>query len=272
MLQKTGLLRQGKAHSWSVLVLILTLVALPKAGFLVRGIPITWGYLVVIGLGVIGVTEWLQGLRSNTSIRLSVPPLAWLIPFQTILVGTFTLLGYERPGYAASLFFSFVIMPYLMAGLANTIPLPAPAGLWLRNAVRFVLLYGMLTFLISNISGWFIELPGLTTMLGGDVPLSEKNNNRYGIYKFISTYSNGNIYGICLLMLLPLYARLEHGGFVFLALSPFFPFAGGDLEVSESVSELFSLELLFRALTCRPKRVVLGNGTFRKPLIRSCLS
>jgi hypothetical protein len=217
MLQKTGLLGQGKAHSWSLLVLILTLVALPKAGFLVRGIPITWGYLVVIGLGVIGFSEWLQGLRSNKSIRLSLPPLAWLIPFQTILVGTFIVLGYERPGYAASLIFSFVIMPYLMAGLANSIPLPAPAGLWLRNAVRFVLLYGMLTFLISNISGWFIELPGLTTMLGGDVPLSEKNNNRYGIYKFISTYSNGNIYGICLLMLLPIYARLEHGGFVFLA-------------------------------------------------------
>ena len=217
MLQKTGLLMQCRTSSWSTLLLILTLVALPKAGILVRGIPITWGYLVVIVLGMIGFTEWLQGLRSNTSCRLSVLPLACLIPFQSILIGTFIVLGYERPGYALSLMFSFMAMPYLMAGLANSIPIQASAGLWLRDSVRFVLVYGMLIFLISNISGWFIELPGLTTMLGGDVPLAGKNNDRYGIYKFTSTYSNGNIYGICLLMLLPLYARLETGWFKLLA-------------------------------------------------------
>ena len=217
MLQKTGLLRQGISRSWSTLLLILTLVALPKAGILVRGIPITWGYMVVIGLGMIGFIEWLQGLWANKACRLSLLPLACLIPFQSILIGTFIVLGYERPGYALSLIFSFVAMPYLMAGLANSIPIQASAELWLRNTVRFVLLYGMLIFLTSNISGWFIELPGLTTMLGGDVPLAGKNNNRYGIYKFTSTYSNGNIYGICLLMLLPLYARLETGWFMFLA-------------------------------------------------------
>lgn len=217
MLQIVGFLRQCVTNSWSTFLLILTLVALPKAGIIIHGVPITWGYMLLIVLGLLGFAEWLRGLHADDSCRLSLRPLACLVPFQLILIGTFIALGYERMGYAASLFFSFVIMPYLMASLAHGVLIKASSVTWLRNSVRFAIIYGVLLFATSNTSGWFLEVPGLTTMLGGDVPLAGKNNNRYGVYKFISTYSNGNIYGLCFLMLLPLYKMIDSARFVLLA-------------------------------------------------------
>ncbi len=58
-------------------------------------------------------------------------------------------------------------------------------------------------------SGNIIEIPFLTTNYHDYGELENKCNNRGFVFKLISTYNNGNIYGICLLMILPLYQLLE---------------------------------------------------------------
>ena len=59
------------------------------------------------------------------------------------------------------------------------------------------------------ISGKLIEIPFLTTNYNDYGELEKKCNDRGFVFKLISTYNNGNIYGICLLMVFPLYRLLE---------------------------------------------------------------
>ena len=58
--------------------------------------------------------------------------------------------------------------------------------------------------------GRFVEIPFLTVNFH-DVGTLEttKYIDRGGIFKLISTYNNGNVYGVCLLMLLPFYNSVE---------------------------------------------------------------
>jgi hypothetical protein len=79
-----------------------------------------------------------------------------------------------------------------------------------KNGIFLISIYGIFLFVVKQWSGFFIEIPCLTTNLGDLGRLGEKCINRGSVFKLISTYNNGNIYGVCLLMFLPLYCFLEN--------------------------------------------------------------
>jgi hypothetical protein len=64
-------------------------------------------------------------------------------------------------------------------------------------------------FFFKQLTGHFLEIPLLTGNINDFGRLEEKCIDRGNVFKLISTYNNGNIYGICLLMLLPLYCLFE---------------------------------------------------------------
>lgn len=81
---------------------------------------------------------------------------------------------------------------------------------WIKRGVYFIAVYGLFLFVYKLVSGSFIEIPFLTVNYH-DINLleNEKCIDRGGVFKLISTYNNGNLYGVCILMLLPLYHMLE---------------------------------------------------------------
>src|SRR5690606_38415621 len=79
----------------------------------------------------------------------------------------------------------------------------------LRAAVLLVSVYGIFLFFYKLLTGSFIEIPYLTVNAGDVGEMEGKSIDRGGIFKLISTYNNGNVYGISMLILLPLYAYLE---------------------------------------------------------------
>lgn len=79
----------------------------------------------------------------------------------------------------------------------------------IRKGINFISIYGIFLFFIKIFSGEIIEIPLITTNLHDYGMMDLKNIKRGDFFKLISTYNNGNIYGICLLMLLPLYNFLE---------------------------------------------------------------
>lgn len=81
---------------------------------------------------------------------------------------------------------------------------------YLSRSIFLIAVYGIFLFSYKHLTGKFIEIPFLTINLQDLGTLEEaKCIDRGGIFKLISTYNNGNLYGICLLMLLPLYMIIE---------------------------------------------------------------
>lgn len=78
-----------------------------------------------------------------------------------------------------------------------------------KNSIRFVSIFGIIVFFIKIRTGKEIEIPFLTVNIDDVGTLAGKYNSRGTISKLISTYNNGNIYGISLIILLPLYLERE---------------------------------------------------------------
>lgn len=83
----------------------------------------------------------------------------------------------------------------------------------LKKGIFWLASYGIFLFFYKFFTGSFIEIPLLTTNLHDFHLLEEKHIAREGFFKLIATYNNGNLYGISLFMLLPLYRLLEKRGY-----------------------------------------------------------
>ncbi len=76
--------------------------------------------------------------------------------------------------------------------------------------VRFIAIYGIFLFIYKVAVGSFFQIPYLTVNAADVGQLSDKPIMRSGgVAKLISTYNNGNIYGACLPMILPIYLLFE---------------------------------------------------------------
>jgi hypothetical protein len=195
-----------------VFLLVLTVIIFPKGGIKVFSIPITWGYILTFLFSAIAFLNMQVKTKYRLNrIRLFV--LYSLIPLQLICILSLIFNGFTDSGLAISLLINITFLPFVYIGIF---------GVYLDNmklsflfkvikvAILIVALYGIFLFFFKIIYGYFIEIPFLTVNYDDLGLISDKNIDRGdGIFKLISTYNNGNIYGVCMLMFLPLYSTIE---------------------------------------------------------------
>jgi len=201
----------GALEKAVILFLVTFLLVFPKGGIKLAGVPLTWGY---IGLGIAFLWFPAALLLGRSlpvrPVRLLVPAL--LIPFQAVVWLGLMANGIADVGYAISLITTFFFIPWMLV-LVLGIHLDRIDLEFLFRLVRFgvftVAVYGIFLFFYRLQVGSFIEIPYLTVNAGDVGGLEDKYIDRGGIFKLISTYNNGNIYGVSILVLLPLYTWLE---------------------------------------------------------------
>lgn len=197
-----------KLPSFIFLLLLVFLLIFPKGGIKYLEIPITWGYLFLLLLSILLLFRKHTRIDQNRLIALTS-----LFPLQIIFLFSVCFMGYEHGGFALSFFFNLFILPacfyFLISQHLDTLPITFLYK-GIRWSVFLISLYGIFLFLYKFYIGSFIQLPYLT-INAQDIDLLEttKAIDRGGIFKLISTYNNGNLFGICLLMLIPLYNLCE---------------------------------------------------------------
>lgn len=194
--------------AWVIALLGLFLLCFPKGGIKYNAIPMTWGYLLLLitMMGCMVVRRIVMDKRALYTL------MAWL-PFQCVGLLTLATQGQEHLGYTCSYILHFFLLPL---GFLLVFPCYISAAVkerifwWVRAGIFFIAVYGLFLFGYKMITGSFLEIPFLTVNYHDMHELEyEKCIDRGGVFKLISTYNNGNLYGVCVLMLLPLYSFLE---------------------------------------------------------------
>lgn len=188
-------------------LLWLFLLVFPKGGFKIAGVPITWGYLL---LGIVSIFSLFPSHFSFRTQRLY----AYLctVPFQIISLLTFIIYGSEEIGFSISFIINFIVLPcFFYLFLAKNIETINQEFLFklFKIGVFLIASYGIFLFAYKIITGKLIEIPFLTMNYHDLGKMESKCNDRGAVFKLISTYNNGNIYGICLLMIFPFYCVIE---------------------------------------------------------------
>lgn len=183
-------------------------VALPKGGIKAAGVPLTIGYVLTIIMIALAL---LRAARLTLPIDrlLAFGPCLLLGGWSAIVVA---INGTSAIGFTISYFISALYLPLFGMLFFSGLVLDEHharierALLW---AVRFVVVYGIFLFLFKQATGRWIEIPYITVNAADAGQLDDKFINRGGIFKLISTYNNGNIFGVSLAIMAPLYLRLE---------------------------------------------------------------
>ncbi len=203
--------RHGMVTTISLLMVVF-LVLFPKGGIKIGDTPITWGY-VLVGLTILPAI----------AIRLLDLPLAFrpsallafcaLIPLQLLCLYSARMNGVVNTGILLSDITGFVVFPFLFLLIYPAfIPRinPKRFATCLQVCVLGAALWGIFLFIWRPLFGFYIEIPLLTVNLADFGQLeSTKHIYRGAFFKLISTYNNGNVYGVATLTLFPLYKMLE---------------------------------------------------------------
>lgn len=190
-----------------VKLLFLFLMIFPKGGVKYQNVPITWGYFLFTLIG--GILMFRPRFFCS---KTKVLAFVFLIPFQLISLITLLINGTIAPGLLASFLFSFFLIPFfclmIFSESIDLLPL-STIELFLKKSMLFVALYGLVIFVVHGITGYILEIPFLTVNYHDVGNLATKCNSRAFLLKLFSTYNNGNIFGISLLIFLPVYCYWE---------------------------------------------------------------
>lgn len=195
----------------ALVAFVLFNIAMPKGGFAAGGIPITNGYLVTSLLAAVGLVLVVVG---GTIRHRNLLVLALMLPFQIWVVYTFYFFGLHPRwiGNAVGQILIFIAFPYMFfLGLSVYMEKGDThlASKWFVYSLRFVTFYGLTLFVYYYFTKDVFEIPYFIVNLGDVGELYNKNNARGDFAKLFSTYNNGNIYGVCMCMLAPLYLSLD---------------------------------------------------------------
>lgn len=192
--------------------LTVFLVLFPKGGFRLGPLPLTWGYLI---LGIITPPAFLirflqMPLRFPRRVLLVM---FLLLPMQLLFVYAGKFYGVSNPPFAFSTFVGLFALPWLFLLLYGPF-FPRLNGEQLARCfcacVFYAAAWGIFLFFLHPVTHHFIEVPYLTVNASDYGELENTKNIARGFFfKLISTYNNGNLYGVSTLLLLPLYLRLE---------------------------------------------------------------
>lgn len=193
---------------------MLWLVLFPKGGFRLFGLPITWGYVLL------GFLTPLTFARRFLTMPLLFPRrvlgvMLLLLPVQLCFAYAGKLYGVADFNFAFSSFVGLFALPWMFVLLFGPFfPYVDERKLraWFCNCVFYAAVWGIVLFALYPIVHHNVEIPFLTVNGAdyGNGSVENGKSNARGIFlKLVSTYNNGNIYGIATLLLLPLYVRLE---------------------------------------------------------------
>lgn len=194
---------------------VLLLVIIPKGGFKIAGVPITWGYLYLGSL--FGLILFSLDVKKHLLSKTHIISYLATLPFVFYLTLNIIFKGYDGTiGNLIAIFISLVFLPFLfyffLSPFLKKININYIENL-IYNAVFYVALYGIFLFIIKQSTGNYIEIPYFTVNGDETTDIGEKFNNRGGIFKLFSTYNNGNIYGVCTLMLFPIFNKINKSRF-----------------------------------------------------------
>ncbi len=192
------------------------MLAFPKGGVRVYDVPITFGYLLSPILLVWAALR-APSLAVPSDRLLAVLPALVMAVWSAVVV---VINDTDSFGYTLSYFISAVYLPIFGLTFVSGLTLGEFRARMERTliwVVRFTVAYGIFLFLYKIVTGQWIEIPYLTVNADDVGNLDSKFINRGSIYKLISTYNNGNIYGVAMCILAPLYLRLERSRVMVLA-------------------------------------------------------
>lgn len=192
----------------AIAFLIFYMIALPKGGIKVGGVPLTIGYAFTPLLALLAMARG-GGLSIPVDRLLALAPAIALALWSALVVH---INGAESTGALISYFVSVLYLPVF--GLITFSPLLLDDRRYLIErtfvwAVRFIVLYGIFLFVFKQTTGRWIEIPYLTVNVADVGQLDDKLIQRGSFFKLISTYNNGNIFGVCVMLMAPLYCLLE---------------------------------------------------------------
>ena len=191
---------------------MIFLVLFPKGGVKLGGAPLTWGYLVLALTALPALVYRMLFLPLRMG-AMAMVALASVVPFELVFLYSYKMNGFATLDYLVSLLVNFFALPFLFLFVY---PMFFPAmnrqrfARLLCGCVFWAAVYGIFLFFWRPLTGHLIEVPMLTVNLAdyGQIELT-KHIARGAFLKLISTYNNGNVYGVATLILLPLYSLLE---------------------------------------------------------------
>ena len=202
--------RMAMFCAWFMMVF---LVLFPKGGIKFGPVPLTWGYafLGITAPVLIVIRLLAMPLRFTKGLICAI---ALQIPFQVLFTYAGLTYGVDNPAYFFSLLTNHFFLP-AMFFLVYPPFLKLIDGdrlaMYFRWCILLAALWGIFNFFWHPITHHFVEIPYLTVNAGDYGTLEYTKHIARGLYlKLISTYNNGNLYGVCTLMLLPLYNHFEH--------------------------------------------------------------
>jgi len=247
--------------------LVVFLCLFPKGGIKLGGLPLTWGYLYLALLTPPLAVIRLIMMPLRFPVRL-LAVLGMMAPIQILCLYAALVYGILDRSFAISTFTGLFFLPWIFL-LVYAPFLIYIDGQRLTKYFRICIVsaaaWGIFLFIMHPVTGHFIEIPYLTVNAADYGELeTTKSIARGFFFKLISTYNNGNLYGVCTLMLLPLYTLMEPKKWrraivqaaLFLTLSR-------SVWAGMIINELFSLVLLVLRQANTFPRLFLGGATKR---------
>ncbi|AOH84064.1 hypothetical protein AWL63_08870 [Sphingomonas panacis] len=193
---------------WLYVLLIITNIASPKAGVEVYGFPLTFGYMLLAAIAPVG----LIGLARRPT--LSPAAIGNFVAYLAVgFIGVYKTVLYGSAESSVVLNLAlFIALPAIMliALCAHLEYLTEKQiGTVLRWSMRFVIVWGLMNFVMFLLIKHIIEIRYITINAGELSSVFNKNNRRGALMKLFSTYNNGNIFGACMIMLAPVYIYFE---------------------------------------------------------------
>jgi len=197
-------------HSKVILfILCLFLLVFPKGGIKIGDTPLTWGYLFL------GITSLFSFFLGKWTVAVSrIVAFLCLIPFLTVAAGSMMWNGVEITlGWVIAFWITFLFLPFVFLFLLSDQIENLDINYFLKlfkNGILFISYYGIFLFLFKQTTGKYLEIPFLTVNFGDLGMLDDfKCNSRGIVSKLISTYNNGQLFGISMILLLPLYCYVQ---------------------------------------------------------------